>query len=129
MMFSHGMFQATRQNVFGANWRDKLRIPPKAPVLDPKVYKNDAYSFSLRVNQYHLLLAKKGKIDNNIKFAECIESQLFNAGVRGIRLVLELDMMHGTRRRASSEVCGGNIKIESLCHHPTHRLWEDYIQK
>ena len=136
--------------VFGANWKDKLRIPPKAPILDPKVYKNDAYSFSVPANHitwvYHLLLAKKGKIDHNIpfsgygvggiddknmtiKFAECIEGQLLNAGVRGIRLALELDMVHGTRRRASSEVCGGSIKIESLCHHPTHRLWEDYIQK
>ena len=58
--------------VFGANWKDKLRIPPKAPVLDPKVYKNDAYSFSVPANHitwvYHLLLAKKGKIDHNIPF-------------------------------------------------------------
>ena len=136
--------------VFGANWKDKLSIPPRAPVLDPETYKNDAYSFSIPANHitwvYHLLLAKKGKIDHKIplngydiggmadkdmtiKFAECIEGRLLKAGVHDVRLVLELDMMCGARRRLPTDVCGGNIKIESLCHHPTHRLWEHSVQK
>lgn len=67
--------------------------------------------------------------DITVKFAECIEGQLLNAEVRDIRLALELDMICGTRRRTASDLCGGNIKIESLCHHPTHRLWNDYVQK
>lgn len=67
--------------------------------------------------------------DMTVKFAECIEGQLLNAGLRDIRLALELDMICGTRRRTASDLCGGNIKIESLCHHPTHRLWNDYVQK
>lgn len=136
--------------VFGAYWKNKLQIPPKPPVLNPQIYKQEAYSFMLPVNHitwvYHLLLAKKGKIDHGVpgfgypigginekdmtvKFAECIEGQLLNAGVRDIRLALELDMICGTRRRTASDLCGGNIKIESLCHYPTHRLWNDYVQK
>jgi len=143
-------FEKDFQYVFGAGWKDKLRIPPKPPVLNPQIYKADAYSFAVPTNHitwvYHLLLAKKGKIDHsvpfggyaiggiedkdmNIRFAECIEGQLLNAGICEIRLALELDMICGTRRRSASEVCGGRIKIESLCHHPTHRLWNDYIQK
>lgn len=129
--------------VFGENWKDKLRIPPKPPVLSSK---NDAYSFFIPVNHitwvYHLLLAKNGKIDHcipsygysigginnkdmSIKFAECIEAQLLNAGVRGIRLALELDTICGTIQRLPNDVCGGHIKIESLCHFPTYRLWKD----
>lgn len=127
--------------VFGSDWKNKLRIPPVYPA--PRTYM-EANSHGTWV--YHLLLARKGKIDHGvpgfgypigginekdmtIKFAECIEGQLLNAGVRDIRLALELDMICGTRRRTASDLCGGNIKIESLCHYPTHRLWNDYVQK
>ena len=137
-------FSEDFQYVFGDDWKEKLRIPPKVPVLDPKIYKSDAYSFLLPVNHitwvYHLLLARKGKIDKDIpgfgypiggvgykdmcvKFAERIEHNLINAGVQGVRLVLELDMLCGTVQRTPENLCGGNIKIESLCNYPTHRLW------
>lgn len=124
--------------VFGDDWRSQLRIPPRPPALDPKVYKKDAYSFLLPANHiywvYHLLLATKGKIDSwsilsgfsiggidnkdmNVKFAECIERHLVGAGVQGVRLALEL------YNRTPDYLYGGSIKIESLCHSKTHRLW------
>lgn len=135
--------------VLGSDWKQKLRIPPN-PMLHSGLSKNDAYSFCIPANHiywvYHLLLAKQGKIDHgvpsygysigginekdmNIKFAECIEGQLLNAGVSGIRLALELDDIVYGRRRSPSEVCGGHIKIETLSYFPTHRLWNDYIKK
>ena len=95
---------------------------------------------------YHLLLARQGKIDifisssgygiggvyskdMCIKFAEYIERELQTAGVQGIRLALELNYICAGRRRTQYDLCGGDIKIESLCNYPTHRLWADYIQK
>ena len=127
--------------VFGADWKSKLQIPKgyawKALALYP-----DRHEYWI----YHLLLAKQGKIDifvssrgysiggiyskdMCVKFAECIEGRLLNAGVKGIRLALELDNFCSGQRRTPTELCGGYIKIESLCHYPTHRLWADYIQK
>ena len=84
---------------------------------------------------YHLLLAKKGKIDNfvpfsgyivggidekdiDVKFAERIEQLLVKSGANDIRLVLELS--NGT---TPYNFCGADIKIESLCVYKTHRLW------
>lgn len=120
--------------VFGRNWRDILHIPPRPPVLNPSVYKKEAYSFFVPANHiywvYRLILAKKGKVDNgmltqgylvggieerdmSIKFAKCIEDRLHNAGHTDIRLVLEQKSYADT----------GSIKIESLCNHPTKRLW------
>lgn len=141
-----GLFAEDFQYVFGDDWKNKLRIPPRPPVLDPKVYKNDAYSFLIPANHiywvYHLMLAQKGKIDHwnitsgfsiggiydkdmNVKFAERIERRLLNAGVQGVKLVLELkDVCLGVPRTPEN-LCGGDIKIESLCHYPTHRLWGD----
>ena len=134
--------------VFGKDWKEKLRIPTK--FLPMSCIYGKQYPWLMPSAHvmwvYHLLLAKKGKIDQDIpgfgypiggindkdmciKFAECIERQLLNAGVRGIRVALELDYICSTKRRTSSDLCGGSIKIKSLCHHPTHRLWEDYIQK
>lgn len=133
----------------GKDWKEKLQLPTKFLPMSC-IYGKQSYPWSMPSAHimwtYHLLLAKQGKIDHcipgfgypiggtnekdmSIKFAECIEGQLLNAGVRGIRLALELDMMYGTTRRTSSDLCGGHIKIESLCHYPTHRLWDDYIQK
>lgn len=127
--------------VLGTDWKSKLQIPKgyawKALALYP-----DRHEYWI----YHLLLAKQGKIDIFIsssgygiggihskdmcvKFAECIEGRLLNAGAKGIRLALELDNLCYGRRRTPTELCGGYIKIESLCHYPTHRLWADYIQK
>lgn len=123
------------QYVLGADWKSKLQIPKgyawRALALYP-----DRHEYWI----YHLLLAKQGKIDifvtsngygiggiNSkdmcVKFAECIEGRLLNAGAKGIRLALELDNLCYGRRRTSTELCGGYIKIESLCHYPTHRLW------
>ena len=126
------------QYVLGSDWKKKLRIPPNLMLYS---------GLSNHINWvYHLILAKRGKIDHgvpsygydigglnekdmNIKFAECIERQLLNAGVRDIRLALELDNIAYGRRRSPSEVCGGHIKIETLSYFPTHRLWEDYQEK
>lgn len=125
----------------GNDWKNKLQIPkgytPKNLAMYP-----DKHEYWI----YHLLLAKQGKIDvfistsgygiggiyskdMCIKFAECIERELYAAGVHEIRLTLELDYLCVGLRRTPSDLCGGNIKIESLCHYPTHRLWADYIQK
>ena len=127
--------------VFGADWKSKLQVPKgyawKALALYP-----DRHKYWI----YHLLLAKQGKIDifvsssrygiggihskdMCVKFAECIEGRLLNAGVKGIRLVLELDNFCSGQRRTPNDLCGGYIKIESLCYYPTHRLWNDYLQK
>ena len=83
--------------VLGTDWKSKLQIPKgyawKALALYP-----DRHEYWI----YHLLLAKQGKIDifitsngygiggiNSkymcVKFAECIEGRLLNAGVKGIR--------------------------------------------
>lgn len=142
-------FEDDFEYALGKNWRDELRIPPRPPVLNPKIYKSDAYSFFMPINHitwvYYLLLAREGKIDSRIpafgfpigginekdmciKFAECIERRLIDAGARDIHLVLELDNITPNHRRTPDEVCGGDIKIESLCFHPTYRLWDDYTQ-
>lgn len=121
--------------VFGTNWKEILHIPPIHPA--PKTF-IEISNHGTWV--YHLLLAKQGKIDHGVfgygypiggvnekdmtvKFAERIERQLLNAGVHGVRLALELDIKYGTTRRTSSDLYGGHMKIESLCHYPTHRLW------
>lgn len=129
--------------VFGDDWRKKLVIPTPSRNLR-QLYGNKVFPWSLPCAHvmwvYHLLLAQRGKIDDwaisqgypvggiddkdmTIKFAKCIEARLLEAGVYNIRLALELDTLCGIRNRMPNEVCGGNIKIESLCHHPTHRLW------
>lgn len=133
----------------GRDWKEKLLIPTEFLPMT-RIYRKQDYPWVMPSAHvmwvYHLLLAKRGKIDHwaitsgfpigglsekdmNVKFAECIEGQLMNAGVRGVRLALELDYMYGTTRRTSSDLCGGDIKIEALCNHPTHRLWDDYVQK
>lgn len=127
--------------VLGADWKSKLQIPKGYAWKTLALYP-DRHEYWI----YHLLLAKQGKIDifitSNgygiggihskdmcVKFAECIEGRLLNAGTKGIRLALELDNLCYGRRRTPTELCGGYIKIESLCYYPTHRLWADYIQK
>lgn len=127
--------------VLGADWKSKLQIPKGYAWKTLALYP-DRHEYWI----YHLLLAKQGKIDMFItsngygiggihskdmcvKFAECIEGRLLNAGTKGIRLALELDNLCYGRRRTPTELCGGYIKIESLCYYPTHRLWADYIQK
>ena len=127
--------------VLGADWKSKLQIPKGYAWKTLALYP-DRHEYWI----YHLLLAKQGKIDifitSNgygiggihskdmcVRFAECIEGRLLNAGAKGIRLALELDNLCCGRRRTTTELCGGYIKIESLCHYPTHRLWADYIQK
>lgn len=128
--------------VLGKDWNEKLRIPTK--FLPMSCIYGKQYPWLMPSAHimwvYHLLLAKQGKIDHgvpgfgypiggindkntSIKFAECIERRLIQAGANDIRLVLELDTICGTRRRTPDEVYGGNIKIESLCFYPTHRLW------
>lgn len=137
-------FESDFQYVFGDDWREKLRIPPKPPILDPKIYKSDAYSFLMPINHiywvYHLMLAKEGKIDRNvvfhgygiggvlekdmnIRFAKCIEDRLIESGALDIRLALELDSAFTSYPRNPDDVCGGDIMITSLCTHPIRRLW------
>ncbi len=127
-------FSSDFRYVFGRNWRELLRIPPRPPVLNPTVYKQEAYSFFVPANHiywvYRLILAKKGKVDNamltqgyliggteeqdmSIRFAKCIEERLHNAGHTDIRLVLEQKSFTDT----------GSIKIEQLCNYQTKRLW------
>lgn len=118
--------------VFGDDWKKKLNL--SAPFIETHI------PSSHEMWVYHLLLAKKGKIDfwvvtqgfpiggidekdMNIKFAECIERRLIEAGVQGVRLVFELDNLCYGRRRTAEELSGGYIKIESTCYYPTHRLW------
>lgn len=116
--------------ILGENWRSIIRIP-----------KNYGDYSSLKGHSYwayHLLLAKTGKMDSfefsqgycvggirekdaNIRFAQRIEKRLNEAGVN-VRLALELDMWYQSRR-TPDQVCGGNIKIESVSYCPTHRLW------
>lgn len=130
------------QYAIGNDWKEKLRMPKKyLPLVC--VYGKRSYPWSMPSAHimwaYHLLLAKYGKIDHGvpsygypvggiddkdmtIKFAECIERRLNNAGARDIRLAFELDEMSGIKR-LPGDVCGGNIKIESLCVFPSYRLW------
>ena len=135
-------FEEDFKYVLGSGWMDKLTIP-KYRTTQTTVYSMFSQPSSHAMWVYHLLLAKQGKIDQwvvfsgfpiggtstkdtNIKFAQCIEGQLLNAGVRGVRLSLELNPGNYI---TPSSVCGGRIKIESLCNYPTYRLWDDYIQK
>lgn len=133
----------------GSDWKARLRIPrPGVPMS--ALYEPHSTPFAVPASHamwtYHLLLAKNGLIDRwnmtmgfpvggigdtdmSIKFAERIERHLINAGVTGIRLALELrDIVPGKRLNPSklSDLCGGYIKIESLCNYPTHRLWDAY---
>lgn len=114
--------------VFGSNWKNVLRIPPKPSVLDPKLYKHDAYSFSVPCNHiywvYRLILASKGKVVHElltlgylaggeedramcIKFAQRIEKRLRERGVN-IRLVMD--------KR-------GRFKLDTLCIGSYERMW------
>lgn len=140
------LFAEEFRYVFGEDWKEKLIIPKLLfPIKCTCSKKITPFPLPMLPSVhstwvYHLLLAKQGKIDHTVpgfgypiggikdkdmcvKFAECIEKQLINAGVKDIRLVLELDNICCTIRRTPSDVCGGNIKIESLCCYPTHRLW------
>ena len=120
--------------VFGSHWQSILKIPPLPPVLDPKIYKDAAYSFYVPANHiywvYRLILASNGKVDNglltqgysvggimekemSIKFAQCIERRLISSGRTNLRLVLE--------QKDSYDM--GAIKIETLCNHPYKRVW------
>lgn len=128
--------------VFGSEWKSKLNIPNGYSVSYSVLYPS-MHEYWI----YHLLLAKQGKIDSwitfdgyeiggslentstNVKFAECIEGKLLNAGVEDVKLALELDFLCGTRRRLPTELCNGKIKIQSLCYCPTYRLWADYVKK
>lgn len=120
----------------GNDWKSKLQIPKGYACRTLAMYP-DKHEYWI----YHLLLARQGKIDifisssgygiggiyskdMCIKFAECIERELQTAGVQGIRLALELNYICAGRRRTQYDLCGGDIKIESLCHYPTHRLWD-----
>lgn len=120
----------------GNDWKSKLQIPKGYACKTLAMYP-DKHEYWI----YHLLLARQGKIDIFIsssgygiggihskdmcvKFAECIERELLTAGVQGIRLALELNYICAGRRRTQYDLCGGDIKIESLCHYPTHRLWD-----
>lgn len=127
-------FSSDFKFVFGSHWKSILKIPPLPPVLDPKIYKEDAYSFYVPANHiywvYRLILASKGKADNglltqgyivggvpekeiSIRFAQCIERRLINSGRTNIRLVLEQKDAYDT----------GAIKIESLCNYQYKRVW------
>lgn len=119
--------------VFGSKWIDILRIPPLPPVLDPKLYKDEAYYFDNPYNHiywvYRLILASKGKMDSwslamgmpirgdkknrelGIKFAHCIERRLRQSGYPNLTFVLE---------EASLEPV---IKIDTLCNYSYKRLW------
>lgn len=129
-----GEFESEFKDIFGNEWKDKIRIPPKAPVLNPDIYKDDAYSFSVPANHiywvYRIILATVGKVDDGliafgysisypdrdmcIKFAKAIERRLVNAGVSEVRLVLEY--------QSENDPCGV-FKIESICGKDTYRLW------
>ena len=130
--------------VFGDSWETKLTIPtPTLPMV--RIYGKNNYPWHMPSAHvlwvYHLLLASKGKIDSKaltcgfpiggvgeknmtVKFTERIEKHLLESGAQGIRMALELDNLCGVRR-TPSDLCGGNIKIESLCVFPTFRLWGD----
>lgn len=132
-------FSSDFEFVFGELWQEVLQIPPRPPVLDPKIYKNDATSFCIPNNHiywvYALLLASQGKIDQwmlsngyliggiedsdiHIKFAQCIEKHLrkYNPS---IALVLEKQRDYITPERPY----GGCLKVQQLCLYPTYRLW------
>lgn len=132
-------FSSDFEFVFGKLWREALQIPPRPPVLDPKVYKKDATSFYIPNNHiywvYAILLASQGKIDHrmlsngyliggiedsdiHIKFAQRIEKYLciYNPSVT---LVLERQKEHITPERPY----GGCLKVQQLCLYPTDRLW------
>lgn len=124
-------FQSDFKFVFGANWKEVLRIPPRPPVLDPKTYRHDAYSFEVPANHiywvYRLMLASRGKVDTwmifdgymvsppdknmNFRFAQCIEKRLIKAGVNDVCFVLEQCPL------------GNTIKFnKTLCTYPYFKI-------
>ena len=126
--------------VFGSDWKNKLDIPNGYRVNYSALYPS-MHEYWI----YHLLLAKRGKFDmwithfglelgynldeakTNVKFAECIEGRLLNAGVEDVKLALECELLCAPDNyRLPTHLCGGKIKIQSICIYPTHRLWEDY---
>ena len=127
--------------VLGVNWKESLLIPPVVRCTEKALYQPSSHVYWV----YHLMLASQGKMDDwalhsgfsiggrnvaktDIKFAQCIEGQLLNAGITDIRLALELENICG-KQRNSSEPYGGKIKIAELATYPTHRLWDDYIAR
>lgn len=127
--------------VLGVRWKDLLQIPPKIMCHESALYASYNHVYWV----YHLMLASQGKVDKgilnmgyliggindaktHIKFAQCIEGQLLNAGVTDIKLALELENVCG-KQQSSSDPYGGSIKIVGLANYPTHRLWDDYCVK
>lgn len=125
--------------VFGNGWTKVLRIPPRAPVLDPKVYRDDAFSFYIPVNHiywvYALELASRGKVDRwmlssgysiggisdsdiHIKFTQRLEMYLRRYSP-DVKLVLEQTHENIT----PTTPYGGYIKIQPMCVYPSYRLW------
>ncbi len=121
--------------VLGKDWREKLDIPNGSRV-DYKSFVPVQHAYWI----YHLLLANQGKIDSwfmsqgftvsslenknrDIKFAQCIEGALLNAGVTDTRFVLELKF------QAPEETLCNAIKPDLFCHYPSRRLWDDFIQR
>ena len=129
-------FEEDFQFVFGEDWRNKLIIPPKPPILNPKIYKRDAYSFITPCNHitwvFRLILASMGKVSSEMfsqmgyacggdrdqemctKFAQRIEMRLRESGVNDIYLMQEL---------RCSDIFGQSIKIRELCTYPSCRPW------
>ena len=130
--------------VFGQRWNDILSIPPKPPVLDPKLYKSDAYSFRVPANHicwvYHLMLADEGKLDDWViyptsgllvgglddiemctKFVRRIEQHLIRRGINDIRFVFQPDSCWAQnpwepvpKPYSKKKMCGGKFIIEAL---------------
>ncbi len=121
--------------IFGRDWKRKIMLPTS------RFIRCD-FTHPARHEYwvYHLLLATYGKMDSLalsfgyhigytdtntiIKFAERIEKRLREAGADNIRLVLERESIGGQYRQPDN-LCGGRIKIESICLFPTYRLWKD----
>ena len=128
-------FKRDFEFVFGSNWRDQLRIPPKPFVMDP-AYRKYSVTCSMPDEHvtwvYHLMLADKGVVDTYtivtgfpispaykpeerkicIRFAQCIERRLTEHGHR-VRIVLQ------NKTRCSGE----SLMFEELCTHTYERLW------
>lgn len=109
--------------VFGPDWKNILSIPNGRWVNCDFLPLYHSYWV------YHLLLSKKGKMDGSvmysgytwgsistesrdIKFMQCIEKNLIEAGIKDIKLVCEERPYDKTK-----------VKPEQFCTYSHHRLW------
>lgn len=131
------LFQEDFRFALGEHWREILRIPKTAKEVDDADF---LYPALHTYWVYHLLLTVRGKLHptnitmgyklgdiecckQNVRFVECIERRLRARDINDVKFVLELEQFSNGSSRTRFDLGYGTMQIESLCIHPSARLW------